>query len=227
MMKTIIFLFLLFTLAYPIQAQELISLQDTLSMKKDEKKLYLAQVGKYFTPFSFKDYNGHEFSNRSLDGKVSIIFFWHSMCGGCLRSINHLNSVVERFGKSNLNYYALSVGDDKWLVNSTVNHLARKGLKGLDSVFNFLIIPSNKHNLIISNSPKTQKDVEEYYLKDTIDYSQNLTREFAKSLNISGTPSFFITDKKGIIRYVSIGKMEGNKQQEFESILQYLLYDEK
>ncbi len=228
-MNKIVFLLILFILHNTILAQEITALQDTLSMKKDEKKLYIDNIGKKLPVFIFKDYNGNDFSNRNLEEKVSMVFFWHSMCGGCLRSINYLNAIIERFGKGRVNYYALSVGDDKWLLNSTVKNLERKGLKGVDSIFNFLMIPSNKHNLTFLNNPHditTLQGIKEYYLKDTINYSKNLTREFAKNIGIVSTPTFFLTDKKGIIRYISIGKMNEAKQQEFESILQYLLDNE-
>lgn len=57
------------------------------------------------------DTNGSEISSRELQGKVSVVVYWASWCGGCKREIPDLVALRERFTDSELEVIGLSVDE--------------------------------------------------------------------------------------------------------------------
>lgn len=59
-------------------------------------------VGLEAPDFSYDDLSGHPVSLGGLKGKVVLLDFWESWCGGCLLAFPKVNELQEKYGKDGL-----------------------------------------------------------------------------------------------------------------------------
>lgn len=63
--------------------------------------------GTMLPEFETTTMEGVKVSNRSLEGRVSIINFWFIACPPCVAEIPGLNAIVEKYGADQINYIAI------------------------------------------------------------------------------------------------------------------------
>lgn len=65
-------------------------------------------LGARLPSFETKDINGEEIDAGNLLGKITLINFWFIKCAPCIAEIPRLNAIVEKYGKQEVNYLAIS-----------------------------------------------------------------------------------------------------------------------
>lgn len=58
-------------------------------------------AGKPCPVFACKDLKGKEWTNETIRGKVTLINFWHSGSGPCIREMPWLNKLMEKYPRAN------------------------------------------------------------------------------------------------------------------------------
>ena len=72
------------------------------------KKIKENNIGKKMKPFEAKLLNGNFFSEKQLEGKITLISFWFASCRPCLEEMPEFNLVFNRF-KENKKFQQLGI----------------------------------------------------------------------------------------------------------------------
>jgi len=64
-------------------------------------------VGSQIPEFEASTMEGKKINRELLKGKISIVNFWFTSCPPCVAEIPGLNSIVERYGGTKINYIAI------------------------------------------------------------------------------------------------------------------------
>lgn len=83
---------------------------DTINL--DEWRHFIQKnVGKQYINFSKKSLSGKSYSNKVLEGKVTLINFWFESCGPCIAEFDELNKLFQTY-KSNKYFQFISFTTD-------------------------------------------------------------------------------------------------------------------
>jgi peroxiredoxin len=105
-------------------------------LSESEKKLQ-AHVNKPAPEFAFKGLNGKRYSLAHLKGKVVVLNFWYTQCGGCIQEMPKLNELTQSYSGKDVVFLAITF-DDKAKVNA---FLAKKA-------FDYTIIPNARKSCV-------------------------------------------------------------------------------
>ena len=145
--------------------------------------------------FSGISLSGKTWNTDSLKGKVTLFSFWFIGCMPCMNEINTLNQLNREY-KNDKNFIFLSVApqvrEDLKLFNDT----SKNNFSDLRKVFHadpieYEIIPT-------CIARKERKDPTKFSLMVEC---ANIVENF----NVWGYPQIYISDKKGIIRFIHKG----------------------
>lgn len=151
-------------------AQYLASLENNVA--PDVKaNLYKKMINKPAPAFALKDLDGNTVSLASLKGKVVVIDFWATWCGGCIDSFPAMQLAADKY-KDNPNVKFLFI--DTWETKKNY----------LDSVKKF--ITRNHYNLHVLIDEKSE---------------DNRQAKVVSTYKVDAIPTKFILDKNGNIRF--------------------------
>lgn len=83
--------------------------------------------------FAFKDINGKLYSLPDLKGKIVVLNFWYTQCGGCIMEMPDLNGLKQSYSDKNVVFLAITFDD-----SNKINAFLTK------NKFDYTIIPNAK-----------------------------------------------------------------------------------
>lgn len=94
------------------------NVEQCLSIKENNPSNYFrlmvdCMIGSELPAFEVESLDGKKISKEGLKGKMTIINFWFTTCPPCVAEIPGFATIIERYGKDNINYIA--VGDNSQL----------------------------------------------------------------------------------------------------------------
>jgi peroxiredoxin len=104
----------------------------TVEQADAEKKLN-AHLNEPAPEFAGKDLTGKPFSLESLKGKIVVLNFWFTQCGGCIAEMGELNKLKHTYDGKDVVFLAITFDD----VNKIKTFLEKKK-------FEYAIIPGSK-----------------------------------------------------------------------------------
>jgi peroxiredoxin len=83
--------------------------------KTDTPKNYSLKVGEYFPPFSLTDLDGGAISSSDLfsSNKVTLINFWGTFCGPCIREMPELEKLWQQYSGQGLGVVGIVLDSQK------------------------------------------------------------------------------------------------------------------
>jgi peroxiredoxin len=83
--------------------------------KTDTPKNYSLKVGDYFPPFTLSDLNGSKISSSDLfsSNKVTLINFWGTFCGPCIREMPELEKLWQQYSGQGLGMVGIVLDSQK------------------------------------------------------------------------------------------------------------------
>jgi peroxiredoxin len=85
-------------------------LKSKAEQMEDEKKLN-GLINKPAPEFSLQDITGKQYSLASLRGKIVVLNFWFTQCGGCLAEMSELNKLKQDYEGKDVVFLALTFDD--------------------------------------------------------------------------------------------------------------------
>ena len=71
-----------------------------------------ANIGKQFPDFKVTGFDGNNFSNSDLKGKITLINFWFEGCHPCVAEFAALNNLFKKFyGNKSFNFVSFTFED--------------------------------------------------------------------------------------------------------------------
>jgi len=70
-----------------------------------------ALVGQPAKDFELKDIDGKSVSLAALKGKIVVLNFWFTACGGCVQEMPELNKLQQQYADKNVTFLALGLDD--------------------------------------------------------------------------------------------------------------------
>lgn len=163
-----------------------------------EKELKMKLINIKAPYFSLKDLSGKEFKLSDLNGKIVILDFWATWCSPCIKSFPAMKKVISEFEGKNIIFLFIDTLENE--NNSTKRQ--------------------NDINIKIQQVLKNQDVSDFIVLKDEI---KNNFYSTTSNYNVSAIPSKFVIDKKGNIRYTSVGfSSDENLIKEISSVIRIL-----
>jgi len=134
-------------------------------------------LGKLFPNLTVDKLNGDKLDFSNLRGKIVLVNWWHTRCGGCLLEINGLNKLYEKYkNNSNITFIAISTDDKERLISfldkNEFMYAQTLATKEMEKVFgdgypvNIIITPDGEiHDNIVGGSENTYLKIEKELLK--------------------------------------------------------------
>jgi thiol-disulfide isomerase/thioredoxin len=141
----------------------------------------------------FSKWFGNEFSLKSLRGKVVMLDFWAPWCGPCRRAFPEMKNLYREFADGNFeiigvtNYYDDYRDDQKRVPN---------------------ISPADYDQELVAFIDRFQLPWPVMISKNTTKSGQRDMAINRANYGVSFIPTFFLIDKKGVVRYAQVGTRE-------------------
>lgn len=71
-----------------------------------------SHLNKSAPDFEFKDINGLPYSLAKLKGKIVVLNFWFTQCGGCITEMPELNALKKRYAEKDIVFLAITFNDN-------------------------------------------------------------------------------------------------------------------
>jgi len=119
-----------------------------------EKKYAFKAKYKKAPKIDVTDINGNKYTSKKLMGKVVVLNFWSTGCGGCVGEIPELNKLVDKYANNNeVVFLAISNSDsislDKFLSKRPFKYKIVNNAPGLDRKFN---VTGSPHHFILNKN---------------------------------------------------------------------------
>jgi peroxiredoxin len=100
------------------------------------------KIGDKFVDFAMADSSGQQRRLSEFQGKLVLLEFWASWCGGCLNQIPYLKKAYENYHKFGFEIFAVSVDEKKedWLKAIEKNKLNWNHVTELKSIGNTAVL---------------------------------------------------------------------------------------
>jgi peroxiredoxin len=85
--------------------------QKTTVEQADAEKKLSAHLNAPAPEFAFKDLTGESFSLASLKGKIVVLNFWFTQCGGCIAEMAELNKLKHGYDGKDVVFLAITFDD--------------------------------------------------------------------------------------------------------------------
>lgn len=165
------------TKGYEAYVERLKNPADKLALRTAVEKLKREGL---MPAWKLKDANGNVVSSEQLKGKVYILDFWASWCVPCKASFPGMNMAAEHF-KNDKDVAFYFVDTQEFSANYKTQAI------------NYLKTHNFAFNLLFDGKAETAKT------------NNELVSKIMSTYTISGIPLKVVVDKKGNIRYISIG----------------------